>query len=1222
MKNINDDEESQEKNNSINYYKRDKNEERKSNNISINNINRINMNNEEEKKNSSENSNETINNDEQDSFNSHNNYISNNNSHEEYEEEEIIENNNQNNNDINNISQDNINNENNIIQDNNQINEIQNNEENNNIIINNNINNINNINEEQNNIDLTIYSNKPSIYYYNCAKDYYDSEKFKKSLVYIIMYIKLIPNNPKAFSLKGKIYTKLKMFPESLNNFLKSLKLGDDENLENIYGCAKAYKELNQFDKALFFYKKALNIAKNAKSYYLLGTCLYSMGKKEEALEYYDKSISLDNNYFLAYYNKGICLSNLNFKEEAIIMYDKVISINNNFIDAYFQKGYCLYNIKQYEKALKVMDKVLELDPNYYQAYYEKGFCLLKLKRINESIIEISKFLEKNNRFENAYFQRGYCYELIKNYSLAIKDYYKVIEINNQLNEVYYRLGICLLNKKKISDALKMFNRAIKLNRANYEAYYFKGMCLKYLNYYEKAIITFNFFLSCFKINKRLYNEIDNVKIINTYYNKGKCLISLKRYTEAIGMFTKYLKIDNNCLDVYYKRAICFYKTGQFIETINDLSYIINNKAKFISKRKDKIINKNDSIEIDSSIFYDNNEFVFNNELNDSIYYCEEEKNNENVEINDNIQDIYLLRGKSYFNINEIDKALNDFNEFFKILKQMKINLENYKNIKDLTSAFFNRGYCHFVKKEYLLSLQDYENTLKLDSSYTTAYFNMAICLSNLNRKKESIYYYEKILNECPNDIEAYLGICKSYREIGNYKKASELVEKAFLIFKNDSPKIANLYYEKGMCLFNIEKYLDAIKYFNKAIEYNNVNNKLFISDCYYHKGICALKINQKEDGFKDFEQALNYNNKNGEIYYYKAFFYMDFENYEEAINSYLDAININKELYTIKNDGYFNIAYCYLQLEKFEEAKNYLNLCQKINEDKIKNYFINGVNSCEEDGIGPQQYLLDFSKIYKDLKNKFIDINYYFGICNIELKNYEEALNNFNMCIKYDNKFGDGYYYKGIVYSKLKRYHYAIEQYKKALECDKNIPIYQKALKNEENKINAKFDKVEIAEINLDVSEDLNMKGNKKRNNINKIKTFKINKSINFGNSDKRISYTQISLKNRFNIFRNNNHFTNKSISKCKNTKQIELSRTSKELIKQNLKDNIPDYKKNEKIREIINNNLNISGNKKKFKKRIYNKFHKRYMINSKSKDKNNISPIQRLKKSINSKK
>ena len=70
------------------------------------------------------------------------------------------------------------------------------------------------------------------------------------------------------------------------------------------------------------------------------------MGKKEYAIEIYDKAIELNPNYAEAYFNKGVCLSNLNFKSEAIDMYNKTIELNPNFIDAYFQRGYCFYNLK------------------------------------------------------------------------------------------------------------------------------------------------------------------------------------------------------------------------------------------------------------------------------------------------------------------------------------------------------------------------------------------------------------------------------------------------------------------------------------------------------------------------------------------------------------------------------------------------------------------------------------------------------------------------------------------------------------------------------------------------------------------------------------------------------------------------------------------------------------------------------------------------------------
>jgi tetratricopeptide (TPR) repeat protein len=414
------------------------------------------------------------------------------------------------------------------------------------------------------------------------------------------------------------------------------------------------------------------------------------------------------------------------------------------------------------------------------------------------------------------------------------------------------------------------------------------------------------------------------------------------------------------------------------------------------------------------------------------------------------------------------------------------------------------------------------------------------------------------------------------------------------------------------MCLFEQKKYEDAIKAFDKAIECSNDNNKILLSDCYYHKGICLLKMNKKEKGFKDFEQAIIYNNKNGEIYNYKAYYYMDKENYKCAIDSYLKAIDINREIYANKIDGYFNIAYCYLQLEKFKDAYKYLILSQKINEEKIKNYFKSGLSACDDGtGIGIQEYLLDFSKIYNDIKNKFIDINYFLGICNLELKKYEEAINNFEICNKYDNKFGDGYYYKGLVYSKLNKYQKAIEQFKKAIECDNNIQIYKQALKNEENKLNILYNKIEKAEIDLVSRSSISSKG--KNNDIKKTPIKKIknknkiamcNKSIDLRKNYKsKISFDKIPVRNIIYNYKCKNG--NRSIHsihtvKSKMIKKINLSHSSKELIRINLNGKFSNFEKNERIRNIIKNN---NTSKKELQNKSSKKFHKKHLMKQKQK-------------------
>lgn len=61
--------------------------------------------------------------------------------------------------------------------------------------------------------------------------------------------------------------------------------------------------------------------------------------------------------------------------------------------------------------------------------------------------------------------------------------------------------------------------------------------------------------------------------------------------------------------------------------------------------------------------------------------------------------------------------------------------------------------------------------------------------------------------------------------------------------------------------------------------------------------------------------------------------------------------------------------------------------------------------------------------------------------------------------------------------------------------------------------------------------------------------------------------------------------------------SRQIDLSKSSKELIKINLKDKKSNFEKNGKIREIIKNNINNS----KKKHNISKKFYKKYLTASK---------------------
>lgn len=347
--------------------------------------------------------------------------------------------------------------------------------------------------------------------------------------------------------------------------------------------------------------------------------------------------------------------------------------------------------------------------------------------------------------------------------------------------------------------------------------------------------------------------------------------MALGRYIEAIQMFTNYLKKNKNSYEVYFKRAVCYYNARKYKKALYDLCFIIQELKEKENKKK-----KNEDITNDIT---DKNKrrSVYIKKKESNIY--EDSDNEEKIRSKKNIEEeneeevwaeIYFLRCKAYINLNQIDSALKDINTFFELIEKEKNKIreeisKTNKNINDfdiekiifkkydISEAHAKKGYCYLVLLDYKSAATEFEKAIKLDPLYTTAYFNMGICLYNLNQKKDAIYYYQKVFNSCHSDIEAFLNLVKCYRETGSPEISYDLLIKNMPLYINKEnnylTKIPKLYYETGMSLLIMEKYEEALTNFKKSIDFeinkNKKSNIELLSECYSKEGFCLSEINK-----------------------------------------------------------------------------------------------------------------------------------------------------------------------------------------------------------------------------------------------------------------------------------------------------------------------------------------------------------------------------------------
>ena len=182
------------------------------------------------------------------------------------------------------------------------------------------------------------------------------------------------------------------------------------------------------------------------------------------------------------------------------------------------------------------------------------------------------------------------------------------------------------------------------------------------------------------------------------------------------------------------------------------------------------------------------------------------------IRINNSYFDPIYNLGDSFLKKQEYDEALKYFT------KASKLQPKNY-------IVYFRIGYLFMQKQNWDKALLYFNKSKDLNNKYPKTFFNIAIILNLLNKKKDSILFFQTYIKLQPNDSEAYysLGIC--YREIGDFQMAEKTFLKAFKL-NPDYPYLKGQLQFMKNNLCNWDKYNESKKNMEKDI----TNNKKTIT--------------------------------------------------------------------------------------------------------------------------------------------------------------------------------------------------------------------------------------------------------------------------------------------------------------------------------------------------------------------------------------------------------
>jgi tetratricopeptide (TPR) repeat protein len=242
--------------------------------------------------------------------------------------------------------------------------------------------------------------------------------------------------------------------------------------------------------------------------------------------------------------NKGVSLNGLGRREEALQCFNRSLEIDPLLAVAWSSKGIALVQLGREDEALACFDSALEINPSYGQAWNNKGNTLTGLGRLEEGIVCLERALEINPRDEMAWSNKGCALHGLERRQEAVACYDRALVINPRDEKAWYNKGLSLFQLGRREEALVCYDRALAINPLLEQAWYDKGLTLGQLGRGEEALACFDCAL---EINPR-----DGL----AWFGKGSTLGQLLRLEEALTCYNRALAINLSDAKAWYYKGI------------------------------------------------------------------------------------------------------------------------------------------------------------------------------------------------------------------------------------------------------------------------------------------------------------------------------------------------------------------------------------------------------------------------------------------------------------------------------------------------------------------------------------------------------------------------------------------------------------------------------------------------------------------------------------------
>jgi predicted O-linked N-acetylglucosamine transferase (SPINDLY family) len=207
-------------------------------------------------------------------------------------------------------------------------------------------------------------------------------------------------NDGLFFSLLGYLYDCESNYVEAEKNYLKAVDI-DQALLDAKLNLAILYLKIKNLNKSEFFFNQILDKTKNFLVFYNFGLLQAEKKDYNKAISYFEKSYTLNNNFFPAQHHLAMAYTEIKDYNLAVATYEKLLKTNDvkdiNLGVIYNNLGNAYSSLKKFDLAYNYLLKALRYSIDKSKIYNNLGYLCYQIGDLEKSILYFKRATEKND---------------------------------------------------------------------------------------------------------------------------------------------------------------------------------------------------------------------------------------------------------------------------------------------------------------------------------------------------------------------------------------------------------------------------------------------------------------------------------------------------------------------------------------------------------------------------------------------------------------------------------------------------------------------------------------------------------------------------------------------------------------------------------------------------------------------------------------------------------